>query len=106
MGPYTLYKTHKVVTCYIFLQPCEGVGKGSFHYIHSQGLKKSLCEGVPFSNSFLSLGQRITKRKFKKMHTSIPVKNKNEFIKIHYIYHTEVKKQIHKLICFSLEHSR
>lgn len=26
------------------------------------------------------------------MHTSIPVKNKNEFIKIHYIYHTEVKK--------------
>ena len=40
------------------------------------------------------------------MYTSIPVKNKNEFIKIHYIYHTEVKKQIHKLICFSLEHSR
>ena len=26
------------------------------------------------------------------MHTSIPVKNKNEFIKIHCIYHTEVKK--------------
>lgn len=57
-----------------------------------KGKKKSLCEGVPFSNSFLSLGQSITKRKFKKMHTSIPVKNKNEFIKIHYIYHTEVKK--------------
>lgn len=71
-----------------------------------KGKKKSLCEGVPFSNSFLSLGQSITKRKFKKMHTSIPVKNKNEFIKIHYLYHTEVKKQIHKLICFSLEHSR
>ena len=41
------------------------------------------------------------------MHTSIPVKNKKEFIKLYYIYHTEVKKQIiHKLICFSLEHSR
>lgn len=54
--------------------------------------KNCLCEGVLFSNSFLSVGQSITKRKFKKMHTSIPVKNKNEFIKIHCIYHTEVKK--------------
>lgn len=71
-----------------------------------KGKKKAYVKGYRFQTVSLVWDRVLQKGSLKKMHTSIPVKNKNEFIKIHYIYHTEVKKQIHKLISFSLEHSR